>query len=163
MAGNTAVVKPASASPQSALNLEEAFREAGFPDGTFQVVVGDRSTASALIDSPISLVSLTGSVGAGVQVAQQAAEHLKKAILELGGSDPFIVADDADLDAAAKGAVAGRFINNGQSCIAAKRFFVVDSVADDFLAKFSERMRNLKVGDPLDPSTDIGPLVNAGQ
>src|SRR5437667_379200 len=102
MAGNTAVVKPASASPQSALNLEEAFREAGFPDGTFQVVVGDRSTASALIDSPISLVSLTGSVGTGVQVAQQAAEHLKKAILELGGSDPFIVADDPDLDAAVR-------------------------------------------------------------
>ena len=163
MAGNTAVVKPASASPQSALNLEEAFREAGFPDGTFQVVVGDRSTASALIDSPISLVSLTGSVGTGVQVAQQAAEHLKKAILELGGSDPFLVADDADLDAAAKGAVAGRFVNTGQSCIAAKRFLVVDSVAEEFTARFVEQVRTLRVGDPLRPTTDIGPLVNEAQ
>src|SRR5437899_12272039 len=162
-AGNTAVVKPASASPQSALNLEEAFREAGFPDGTFQVVVGDRSTASALIDSPISLVSLTGSVGTGVQVAQQAAKHLKKAILELGGSDPFIVADDADLDAAAKGAVAGRFVNAGQSCIAAKRFLVVDSVAQEFTARFVEQVRALRVGDPLRPTTDIGPLVNGAQ
>ncbi len=163
MAGNTAVVKPASASPQSALNLEEAFREAGFPDGTFQVVVGDRSTASALIDSPVSLVSLTGSVGTGVQVAQEAAKHLKKAILELGGSDPFIVADDADLDAAAKGAVAGRFVNAGQSCIAAKRFLVVDSVAQEFTARFVEQVRALRVGDPLRPTTDIGPLVNEAQ
>src|SRR5207247_3219541 len=99
----------------------------------------------------------------GIAVAPDASKDVKKVVLELGASDPFIVADDADLDAAAKGAVAGRFINNGQSCIAAKRFFVVDSVADDFLAKFSERMRNLKVGDPLDPSTDIGPLLNDGQ
>ena len=163
IAGNTVVVKPASASPQSALNLGEAFREAGFSDGTFQVVVGDRSTASALIDSPVSLVSLTGSVGTGVQVAQQAAKHLKKAILELGGSDPFIVADDADLDAAAKGAVAGRFVNTGQSCIAAKRFLVVDSVAKEFTAKFVEQVRMLRVGDPLRPTTDIGPLVNEAQ
>src|SRR2546422_675519 len=157
IAGNTVVVKPASASPQSALNLGEAFREAGFSDGTFQVVVGDRSTASALIDSPVSLVSLTGSVGTGVQVAQQAAKHLKKAILELGGSDPFIVADDADLDAAAKGAVAGRFVNTGQSCIAAKRFLVVDSVAEEFTAKFVEQVRMLRVGDPLRPTPDPGP------
>src|SRR5213594_1040038 len=163
IAGNTVVVKPASASPQSALNLEAAFREAGLPDGAFQIVVGDRTTATALIRSPVSVVSLTGSVGTGAQVAREASKDLKKVVLELGGSDPFIVAEDADLDAAAKGAVAGRFVNGGQSCIAAKRFFVVDSVADDFLAKFSERMRNLKVGDPLDPSTDIGPLVNAGQ
>jgi len=163
IAGNTAVVKPASASPQSALNLEEAFREAGFPDGTFQVVVGDRSTASALIDSPVSLVSLTGSVGTGVQVAQQAAKHLKKAILELGGSDPFIVAGDADLDAAAKGAIAGRFVNTGQSCIAAKRFLVVDSVSEEFTARFVEQVRTLRVGDPLRPTTDIGPLVNEAQ
>src|SRR5437867_10056540 len=163
IAGNTVVVKPASASPQSALNLEEAFREAGFPDGTFQVVVGDRSTASALIDSPISLVSLTGSVGTGVQVAQQAAEHLKKAILELGGSDPFLVADDADLDAAARAAVAGRCAKPGRSCIAAKRFLVVDSVAEEFTARFVEQVRTLRVGDPLRPTTDIGPLVNEAQ
>src|SRR6266487_280772 len=163
IAGNTTVVKPASASPQSGLNLEVAFREAGLPDGVFQIVVGDRTTATALIRSPVSVVSLTGSVGTGVAVAREAANDLKKAILELGGSDPFIVAEDADLDAAAKGAVAGRFINTGQSCIAAKRFFVVDSVAEEFVAKFAENMRKLRVGDPLDPSTDVGPLSSRTQ
>ena len=163
IAGNTVVVKPASASPQSALNLEAAFREAGLPDGAFQIVVGDRTTATALIRSPVSVVSLTGSVGTGAQVAREASRDLKKVILELGGSDPFIVAADADLDAAAKGAVAGRFVNGGQSCIAAKRFFVVDSVGKEFLAKFAENMRRLRVGDPLDPSTDIGPLVSRTQ
>src|SRR5216117_2109637 len=163
IAGNTVVVKPASASPQSALNLEMALREAGLPDGAFQIVVGDRTTATALIRSPVSVVSLTGSVGTGARVAREAARDLKKVILELGGSDPFIVAADADLDAAAKGAVAGRFVNGGQSCIAAKRFFVVDSVAKEFLAKFAENMRRLRMGDPLDPSTDIGPLVSRTQ
>src|SRR5881296_3820622 len=163
IAGNTVVVKPASATPQSALNLEAAFREAGLPDHVFQVVLGDRTTATALIRSPVSVVSLTGSVQTGIAVAREASKGVKKVVLELGGSDPFIVAEDADLDAAAKGAVAGRFINNGQSCIAAKRFFVVDSVADDFLAKFAERMRRLRLGDPLDPTTDVGPLVNKTQ
>ncbi len=163
IAGNAVVVKPASATPQSALNLEGAFHEAGLPDHVFQVVVGDRTTANALIRSPVSLVSLTGSVGTGIAVAREAARNLKKAILELGGSDPFIVAEDADLDLAAKGAVAGRFVNTGQSCIAAKRFFVVDSVAEEFLEKFAAGIRKLKVGDPLDPSTDIGPMVNEGQ
>ena len=161
IAGNTVVVKPASASPQSALNLEMAFREAGFPDGAFQVVVGDRTTATALIRSPVAVVSLTGSVGTGIQVAREASRDVKKVVLELGGSDPFIVAADADLDAAAQGAVAGRFVNAGQSCIAAKRFFVVDAVAKEFLAKFAENVRRLRVGDPLDPTTDVGPLVNA--
>jgi len=163
IAGNTTVVKPASASPQSGLNLEEAFHEAGLPDGVFQIVVGDRTTATALIRSPVSVVSLTGSVGTGVAVAREAANDLKKVILELGGSDPFIVAEDADLDLAAKGAVSGRFINCGQSCIAAKRFFVVDSVADEFVAKFAENIRRLHVGDPLDPSTDVGPLFSETQ
>ena len=163
IAGNVVVVKPASATPQSALNLESAFHEAGLPDHVFQVVTGDRTTANALIRSPVSVVSLTGSVGTGVTVAREAARDLKKAVLELGGSDPFIVAEDADLDLAAKGAVAGRFVNNGQSCIAAKRFFVVDSVVEDFLEKFAAGVRRLRVGDPLDPSTDIGPLVNETQ
>ncbi|HVG37534.1 MAG TPA: aldehyde dehydrogenase family protein, partial [Thermoplasmata archaeon] len=163
IAGNTVVVKPASASPQSGLNLETAFREAGLPDGVFQIVVGDRTTATALIRSPVSVVSLTGSVRTGVYVAREASKDLKKVVLELGGSDPFIVAGDADLDAASKGAVAGRFVNGGQSCIAAKRFFVVDSVADEFVAKFAEQMRRLRVGDPLDPTTDVGPLVNKAQ
>src|SRR5881296_1820219 len=163
IAGNTVVVKPASASPQSGCNLEFAFREAGLPDGVFQIVVGDRTTATALIHSPVSVVSLTGSVRTGVYVAREASKDLKKVVLELGGSDPFIVAGDADLDAAAKGAVAGRFVNGGQSCIAAKRFFVVDSAADEFLAKFAQRMRRLRVGDPLDPTTDVGPLVSQTQ
>src|SRR2546427_1977789 len=163
IAGNTVVVKPASASPQSGLNLEDAFHEAGLPDGVFQIVVGDRTTATALIHSPVSVVSLAGSVGTGVAVAREAANDLKKVILELGGSDPFIVAEDADLDLAAKGAVTGRFINCGQSCIAAKRFFVVDSVADEFVAKFAENIRRLRVGDPLDPSTEVGPLFSETQ
>ncbi len=163
IAGNTVVVKPASASPQSACHLEFAFREAGLPDGVFQIVIGDRTTATALIHSPVSVVSLTGSVRTGVYVAREASKDLKKVILELGGSDPFIVAGDADLDAAARGAVAGRFINGGQSCIAAKRFLVVDSAANEFVAKFAERMKRLRVGDPLDPTTDVGPLVSRTQ
>src|SRR3989440_3150837 len=161
--GNFVIVKPASATPQSALNLEGAFKEAGLPEDVFQVVVGDRTTATALIRSPVSVVSLTGSVATGVAVAREASKDVKKVVLELGGSDPFIVAEDADLDVAATGAVAGRFVNCGQSCIAAKRFFVVDSVADDFIEKFAERMKALQIGDPLDPATDIGPLVNEGQ
>src|SRR3989441_798644 len=153
IAGNTVVVKPASASPQSGCNLEIAFREAGLPAGVFQIVVGDRTTATALIHSPVSVVSLTGSVGTGVAVAREAANDLKKVILELGGSDPFIVAEDADLDLAAKGAVTGRFINCGQSCIAAKRFFVVDSLADEVVAQVAEDIPRLPGGDPLPPSS----------
>ena len=163
IAGNTVVVKPASATPQSALNLEAAFQEAGLPENVFQVVVGDRTTATALIRSPVSVVSVTGSVGTGVSVAREASKDVKKVVLELGGSDPFIVAEDANLDAAAKGAVTGRFVNCGQSCIAAKRFFVVDSVAEEFINKFAEGIRGLKIGDPLNPSTDIGPLVSEVQ
>src|SRR3989442_3106628 len=163
LAGNTVVVKPASASPQSGRNLEVAFREAGLPDGVFQIVVGDRTTATALIHSPVSVVSLTGSVRTGVYVAREASKDLKKVVLELGGSDPFIVAGDADLDAAAKGAGAGRFVNGGQSCLAAKRFFVVDSPANQFLTKFTQKMRRLPVGDPLDPTTHVGPLVSKTQ
>src|SRR5438128_6502555 len=141
IAGNTVGVKPASASPQSGCNLEAAFREAGLPDDVFQIVVGDRTTATALIRSPVSVVSLTGSVGTGASVAREASKDLKKVVLELGGSDPFIVAGDADLDAAASGAVAGRFVNGGQSCIAAKRFVVVDSVPDDCIGKLAARRR----------------------
>src|SRR3989454_3364521 len=156
IAGNTVVVKPASATPQSGLNLEAAFQEAGLPEHVFQVIVGDRTTATALIRSPVSVVSVTGSVGTGVYVAREASKDLKKVVLELGGSDPFIVAGDADLDAAAKGAGAGRFVNGGQSCIAAQRFFVVDSVANQFVAKFAERMKSPPGGGPLDPTTGVG-------
>ena len=162
-AGNTAVIKPASASPRTGRFVEEAFREAGLPDGVLQVVVGDSTTGTALIRSRVDFVSLTGSVSTGVKIAREAAKDLKKTVLELGGSDPFIVCEDADLDQAAKGAIVGRFINNGQSCIAAKRFLVLDAVADEFLAKVEENVRRLKVGDPLDPSTDIGPLYAKSQ
>src|SRR3989304_1286027 len=162
-AGNTVVVKPASASPRSGANVEAAFQEAGLPAGVFQVVIGDRTTGRALIRSPVTMVSLTGSVGTGVHVAREASRDLKKVILELGGSDPFIVAADADLDAAAKGAITGRFINCGQSCIAAERFFDVDRVAGEFLTRFREKMGRLRVGDPLDPATDVGPLFSRTQ
>ena len=162
-AGNTAVIKPASASPRTGLFVEEAFREAGLPDAVLQIVVGDYTTGTALIRSPVDFVSLTGSVSTGVTIAREAAKDLKKTVLELGGSDPFIVCEDADLDQAAKGAIVGRFINNGQSCIAAKRFLVVDAVAEEFLAKVEENVRKLKVGDPLDPATDIGPLYAKSQ
>ena len=162
-AGNTAVIKPASASPKTGLHVEEAFREAGLPEGVLQVVVGDYTTGTALIRSKVDFVSLTGSVATGVKIAREAAKDLKKTVLELGGSDPFIVCEDADLDQAAKGAMAGRFINCGQSCIAAKRFIVVDAVADEFLAKVEENIRKLKLGNPLDPATDIGPLYAKSQ
>ncbi len=163
VAGNTAVVKPASASPQTGLHVEAAFKEAGLPDGVFQIVVGDATTGMALIRSNVDFVSLTGSVRTGVKIAREAAKDLKKTVLELGGSDPFIVCEDADLDQAAKGAITGRFINCGQSCIAAKRFLVVDAVADEFLAKLEVNVRKLKVGNPLDPATDIGPLYAKSQ
>ncbi len=162
-AGNTAVIKPASASPQTGLNVEEAFREAGLPEGVLQVVVGDYTTGTALVRSKVDFVSLTGSVPVGIKIAREAAKDLKKTVLELGGSDPFIVCEDADLDQAAKGAITGRFINCGQSCIAAKRFIVVDAAADEFLAKVEENIRKMKIGDPLDPSTDLGPLYAKSQ
>ncbi len=163
VAGNTAVIKPASASPKTGLHVEEAFQEAGLPEGVLQIVVGDYTTGTALIRSRVDFVSLTGSVTTGVKIAREAAKDLKKTVLELGGSDPFIVCEDADLDQAAKGAITGRFINCGQSCIAAKRFIVVDAVADEFLAKVEENMRRLKLGDPLDPTTDVGPLYAKSQ
>jgi len=162
-AGNTAVVKPASASPKTGLHVEEAFREAGLPESVFQIVVGDHTTGTALIRSKVDFVSLTGSVATGVRIAREAAKDLKKTVLELGGSDPFVVCEDADLDQAAKGAMTGRFVNCGQSCIAAKRFIVADAVADEFLAKLEENMRRLRIGDPLDPATDIGPLYARSQ
>ncbi len=162
-AGNTAVIKPASASPRVGLHVEEAFHEAGLPDGVLQIVVGDSTTGTALVRSKVDFVSLTGSVPVGIKIAREAAKDLKKTVLELGGSDPFIVCEDADLDQAAKGAITGRFINCGQSCIAAKRFLVVDAVADEFLEKVEANIRKLKVGDPLDPATDIGPLYAKSQ
>ena len=159
MAGNAAVFKPSSVTPQSGLALQEVFDSTGIPPGTFNVVLGSSEVASYMIEANTAAVSFTGSVPAGRDVAEQASRQLKKSVLELGGSDPFIVLDDADLEAASTGAVAGRFINNGQSCICAKRFFVVKAAADGFLDRFIAKTRSLKVGDPMSPETDIGPVV----
>ena len=159
MAGNSAVFKPSSVTPQSGLALQEVFDSTGIPPGTFNVVLGSSEVASYMIEANTAAVSFTGSVPAGRDVAEQASRQLKKSVLELGGSDPFIVLDDADLEAASTGAVAGRFINNGQSCICAKRFFVAKAAADEFLDRFIAKTRSLKVGDPMSPETDIGPVV----
>jgi len=159
MVGNTAVFKPSSVTPQSGLQLQEVFDSTGVPPGTFNVVLGSSEVASYLIEANTTAISFTGSVPAGQDVAEQASSRLKKVVLELGGSDPFIVLDDADVEAASTGAVAGRFINNGQSCICAKRFFVARKIADEFLDRFTSKTKSLRVGDPLSPETDVGPLV----
>ncbi len=159
--GNTIALKPASATMQCGIEIEEAFRRVGLPDGVFQTLVGDSSLAEYVIDlDDVSAVTFTGSVPVGAKVAQKASSHIKKCVLELGGSDPFVVCDDADIDKASAGAVKGRFINCGQSCIASKRFFVVKNVADEFIEKFVQKTENLKVGDPLSDDTEVGPLVN---
>jgi succinate-semialdehyde dehydrogenase/glutarate-semialdehyde dehydrogenase/succinyl-CoA reductase len=124
-------------------------------------LVGDSSIAETLIDSDINAVTFTGSVSAGAKVAQRATSQVKKTVLELGGSDPFIVCNDADIEKATDGAVKGRFINCGQSCIASKRFIVTKSIANEFIEKFVQKTERLKVGDPLSEDTDIGPLVNS--
>jgi acyl-CoA reductase-like NAD-dependent aldehyde dehydrogenase len=162
MAGNVIVLKPASATLQCGIEIEKTFDNAGVPEGVFQTAVGDSRIAETLIDSNgINAVTFTGSVPVGAKVAQKATSHLKKTVLELGGSDPFIVCEDADIEKASTGAVKGRFINCGQSCIASKRFIVVKVVADEFTEKFVQKTEKLKVGDPLSDDTDIGPVVNA--
>jgi succinate-semialdehyde dehydrogenase/glutarate-semialdehyde dehydrogenase/succinyl-CoA reductase len=162
MIGNTIVLKPASATMQCGIEIENAFNKVGLPDGVFQTLVGDSSVAESLIDSDINAVTFTGSVPVGAKVAQRATSQIKKTVLELGGSDPFIVCEDADIEKASNGAVKGRFINCGQSCIASKRFIVVKNVANEFIEKFIQKTEKLKVGDPLSDDTDIGPLVNTG-
>ena len=147
---------------QCGIEIEKTFDKAGVPEGVFQTVVGDSSIAETLIDSDgINAISFTGSVPVGAKVAQRATSQLKKTVLELGGSDPFIVCEDADIEKASTGAVKGRFINCGQSCIASKRFIVVKEVADEFTEKFVQKTEQLRVGDPLSEDTDIGPLVNS--
>src|ERR671921_2305331 len=162
MAGNTIVLKPASATMQCGIEIEKAFEKAGVPPGVFQTIVGDSTAAEILIDSEnTNAVTFTGSVPVGAKVAQRATSKLKKTVLELGGSDPFIVCADADIEKASTGAIKGRFINCGQSCIASKRFIVVKEVADEFTEKFIQKTERLRVGDPLSEETDVGPLVNA--
>ena len=162
MVGNTIILKPASATMQCGIEIEKTFEKAGVPQGVFQTLVGDSRIAETLIDSDgINAVTFTGSVPVGAKVAQRATSKLKKTVLELGGSDPFIVCEDADIEKASIGAVKGRFINCGQSCIASKRFIVVKEVADEFTEKFVQKTEQLRVGDPLSEDTDVGPLVNA--
>jgi len=158
MAGNVIVMKPSSITLQSGIEIEKAFTESGIPDGIFQTIVGSVESANHLIDSEINAVTFTGSTNAGAKVGQRAANNLKKCVLELGGSDPFIVLDDAIIEKAAEGAVKGRFINCGQSCVASKRFFVGKNIAKDFIELFIKKASQLKVGDPTSIETDIGPL-----
>lgn len=162
MAGNAALLKHASNVPGSALAIEALFREAGFPEDLFRaVLVGSKRVSALIEDSRVRAVTLTGSVPAGRAVAQAAGKQLKKTVLELGGSDPYVILEDADLEAAAATCVRSRLINSGQSCIAAKRFIVVDPVREEFERLFVEGMRSVVVGDPLDEATQVGPQARA--
>jgi succinate-semialdehyde dehydrogenase/glutarate-semialdehyde dehydrogenase len=164
MVGNVGLLKHASNVPQTALALEDLFRRAGLPEGVFTTLLVESKDVAAIIEDPrVAAVTLTGSERAGMSVAATAGHALKKTVLELGGSDPFIVLPSADLDACVRTAVTARVQNNGQSCIAAKRFIVVDAVHDEFLARFTEAMDALVVGDPFDPATEVGPIVTEAQ
>jgi succinate-semialdehyde dehydrogenase/glutarate-semialdehyde dehydrogenase len=162
MAGNVGLLKHASNVPQCALKIEEIVRRAGFPEGAFQtLMVGSEAVERILNDERVKAASLTGSEPAGSKVASTCGKVIKKTVLELGGSDPFVVMPTADLEETVSTAVRARTINNGQSCIAAKRFIVHERVYDDFERRFVAGMRSLKVGDPMDPSTNIGPLATS--
>lgn len=162
-AGNVGVLKHSSVCLGSSIKLAEAFVDAGFPENTFQVVIGDYRAGEALVQADIDAVSVTGSVNTGRRVAELASQDLKKFVLELGGSDPFIVLEDADLAQTAHMATQSRLLNTGQSCIAAKRFIVVREVADKFTKLFVENTEAEVIGDPLDPKTTVGPLVRDSQ
>ncbi|MEJ2052754.1 MAG: NAD-dependent succinate-semialdehyde dehydrogenase [Calditrichaceae bacterium] len=158
MAGNGAILKHASNVSGCGLAIEGIFKEAGFPEHLFTTLLTDKKGVSKVIENPlIAAVTLTGSVPAGKAVAQKAGEMLKKTVLELGGSDPYVILTDADFDAAVQTCVNSRIINSGQSCIAAKRFIVPEIIADTFEERYVEQMRAKKMGDPLDDDTDIGP------
>ncbi|MDG4801773.1 NADP-dependent succinic semialdehyde dehydrogenase [Micromonospora sp. WMMD980] len=161
MAGNTGLLKHASNVPQTALYLEDVFRRAGFPEGAFTtLLVGSDAVERVLTDPRVRAATLTGSEPAGRSIAEIAGREIKKTVLELGGSDPFVVMPSADLDRAAEVATTARCQNNGQSCIAAKRFIVHTDVFDAFAEKFAARMSALRVGDPMDENTDVGPLAS---
>ena len=158
--GNVMLLKHASNVPQCALMIEELFREAGFPEGVFQtLLIGANKVETVLADDRVVAATLTGSEGAGVQVGTGAAKQVKKVVLELGGSDPFIVMPSANLEEAVATAVKARISNNGQSCIAAKRFIIAEPIAEEFQRKFVATMAALKVGDPFDEKTELGPLA----
>jgi succinate-semialdehyde dehydrogenase/glutarate-semialdehyde dehydrogenase len=159
-AGNVGLLKHASNVPGCALAVEEALRDAGFPEGAFQTLLIPPAAVAAVIRDPrVRAVTLTGSEAAGSKVAETAGKELKKTVLELGGSDPFVVLADADLESAARTAVASRTVNTGQSCIAAKRFIVHESCEEEFTRRLAAGMASLRVGDPLDPETEVGPLA----
>ncbi len=160
IAGNTGLLKHASNVPESALAIEAVFDEAGFPPGVFRTLMIRASQVKKVIEDPrVHAVTLTGSEPAGRQVAATAGANLKKTVLELGGSDAFIVLEDADLDEAVKVAVTSRFLNTGQSCIAAKRFIVVDAIAEDFITRFKAGVEVLQPGDPLNEATTLAPMA----
>ncbi|MGW2310222.1 NADP-dependent succinic semialdehyde dehydrogenase [Actinomadura luteofluorescens] len=161
MAGNVGLLKHSSNVPQTALFLEDLFRRAGFPEGAFQtLLIGSAKVERVLRDPRVKAATLTGSEPAGRSVAAIAGDEIKPTVLELGGSDPFVVMPSADLEAAARTAAESRCLNNGQSCISAKRFIVDTGCAEEFERLFVERMREKRVGDPMDEATDVGPLVN---
>jgi succinate-semialdehyde dehydrogenase/glutarate-semialdehyde dehydrogenase len=163
MAGNVGLLKHASNVPQCALKLEDVFFRAGFEAGVFQtLLIGPDKVDGLLKDRRIVAATLTGSEGAGIHVGTSAAKNIKKMVLELGGSDPFIVMPSANLDEAVATGVKARISNNGQSCIAAKRFIVAQSIADAFDKQFVDKMKSLRVGDPFDPAIELGPLATAG-
>ncbi|MGB7274891.1 MAG: NAD-dependent succinate-semialdehyde dehydrogenase, partial [Geitlerinemataceae cyanobacterium] len=160
MAGNVGLLKHASNVPQCALAIEEIFHEAEFPHGAFQtLLIGSDKIADLMADDRIQAATLTGSEAAGISLAVAAGKQLKKTVLELGGSDPFVVMPSANLDKAVETAVTARMLNNGQSCIAAKRFILVEPVADQFQTRLLEKFQQLKVGDPMQPDMDVGPLA----
>ena len=164
MAGNTGILKHAHNVPGSAAYLESLFTRAGFPHGVFQnLFIGHKALSSIIADDRIAAVTLTGSEGAGASVGRLAGENLKKCVLELGGSDAFIVASSADMELTIPKAVTARVQNNGQSCIASKRFIVVKDRADEFIDGFTKAMSEVVVGDPMSPETVVGPLVSAEQ